>query len=168
HCSPRIGVREGVRLKGEYVLTLEDVAEGRSFDDVVAVGTFYLDGHKPDDDKRTYILDKEYLGVPPYDIPLRALICKDLQNLTMAGRCFSAEQLALSSARVMPTCAMMGQAAGSLAALAIAGNRDLRQVPYQAVQEVLIAGGSQLDQAKIVYPSHFKLYRDRPNAKGKA
>ncbi|NLF21779.1 MAG: FAD-dependent oxidoreductase, partial [Lentisphaerae bacterium] len=42
----------------------------------------------------------------------RALIARDADNLLMAGRCFSADQLALSSARVMPTCAMMGQAAG--------------------------------------------------------
>jgi hypothetical protein len=67
-------------------------------------GPFFKDthvrrhGHKPDDDKRTYILPKDQLDVPPYQIPLRSLIAKDGRNLMMAGRCFSADQLALSSA----------------------------------------------------------------------
>ena len=43
----------------------------------MARGTFYLDGHKPDDDKRTYILPKDQLAVPPYQIPLRSLISRD-------------------------------------------------------------------------------------------
>lgn len=163
HCSPRIGLREGVRLTGDYTLTLDDVSYGRTFDDVIAVGTFYLDGHKPDDDKRTYILPAEWLGVPPYGIPLRSLLVKDLENLLCAGRCFSAEQLALSSARVMPTCAMMGQAAGTLAALAAAQDRPLRSIPHTAVQDKLVQGGSQLDKEKVSFAyNKKKLYKDRP------
>lgn len=161
HCSARIGLREGVRLTGEYVLTLEDVYEGRTFDDVIAVGTFYLDGHKPDDDKRTYILPKEWLGVPPYGIPVRSLLVKGLENLLCAGRCFSAEQLALSSARVMPTCAMMGQAAGTLAALAVEKEKPLRGISHTAVQDVLLKGGSVLDKEQVHFGySKQKLYRD--------
>ena len=103
---------------GEYVLTVEDLRAGRAFDDGIARGVFYLDGHKPDDEKRTYILPADQLKVPPYQIPLRSLIVRDGVNLLAAGRCFSADQLALSSARVSTTCSMMGQAAGITAALA--------------------------------------------------
>jgi hypothetical protein len=112
HCSPIIGIREGCRIVGDYVLKVDDLRAGGEFEDAVARGTFYLDGHKPDDDKRTYILPKDRLKVPPYQIPLRCLIAKDGKNLWMAGRCFSADQLALSSARVSTTGSMMGQAAG--------------------------------------------------------
>ncbi len=116
HCSPIIGLRETRRIAGDYVLRVDDLRAGRAFDDAVARGTFYLDGMRPDDEKRTYLLACEEQKVPPYHIPFRSLIARDAVNLLVAGRCFSADQLALSSARVMPTCAMMGQAAGIAAA----------------------------------------------------
>ena len=149
HCSPLIGIREGYRIWGDYVLTVDDLRVGRGFDDVIAVGTFYLDGHKPDDNKRTYILDPSTLDVPPYDIPLRSIIAKDGDNLLMAGRCFSADQLALSSARVMTTCAMLGQAAGVLAALSSEKNVAVRDVHYSLVQDVLVKRGAVLDKGKV-------------------
>jgi hypothetical protein len=112
YCSPKIGVREGRRIVGEYILTVEDLRAGREFPDAIAVGRYPLDAHKPDDDKRTYILPKNQLTVPPYQIPLRSLIPRNSTNLLVAGRNLSADQLAMSSARVMTTCAFMGQAAG--------------------------------------------------------
>ena len=111
---------EGCRITGLQTLRVDDLRAGRRFDDAVAMGTFYLDGHKPDDDKRTYILPKDELEVPPYQIPYGCLVARDGRNLFMAGRCFSADQLALSSARVSTTCSMMGQAAGIAAALCAA------------------------------------------------
>ncbi len=119
HCSPIIGLRETRRIAGDYVLTVDDLRAGRAFDDGVARGVFYLDGMRPDDEQRTYLLSKDEQIVPPYHIPYRSLIARDADNLLMAGRCFSADQLALSSARVMPTCAMMGQAAGIAAAWSV-------------------------------------------------
>lgn len=128
HCSPMIGLRETRRVAGDYVLTLADLRAGREFDDAVARGAFYLDGLTPNDEKRTYLLTKEEQVVPPYQIPFRSLIARDASNLLVAGRCFSADQMALSSARVMTTCAMMGQAAGIAAAWCAdrdCGPRDL-------------------------------------------
>ncbi|MFW5867503.1 MAG: FAD-dependent oxidoreductase [Armatimonadota bacterium] len=116
HCSPMIGLRETRRIAGDYVLTVDDLRAGRTFEDGVARGVFYLDGLRPDDERRTYFLEKHEQVVPPYQIPLRSLIARDADTLLMAGRCFSADQMALSSARVMTTCAMMGQAAGIAAA----------------------------------------------------
>ena len=144
HCSPIIGIREGCRIVGDYVLTVDDLRAGRPFNDGVARGTFYLDGHKPDDDKRTYILPKDLLKVPPYQIPLRSLIAKDGINLMMAGRCFSADQLALSSARVSTTCSMMGQAVGIAAALCIQNQCDPRDVDPKKVKRTVIARGGKL------------------------
>ncbi len=145
HCSPIIGIREGARVTGDYVLHVDDLRAGRAFDDGVARGTFYLDGHKPDDDKRTYILPRDELEVPPYQIPLRSLIAKDGKNLLMAGRCFSSDQLALSSARVSTTCCMMGQAAGITAAIAAARNCDARDVESDIVRDTVLERGAFLD-----------------------
>jgi hypothetical protein len=148
HCSPVIGIREGARIAGDYVLTVDDLRAGRAFDDAVARGTFMLDGHKPDDDKRTYILPEDQLAVPPYQIPLRCLVARDGKNLLMAGRCMSADQLALSSARVSTTCAMMGQAAGIAAAMAVKKNCPVRDLDPAAVRKEVEARGAALAVGK--------------------
>lgn len=122
HLSPIIGIREGARVLGEYYLTVDDCRHGKTFEDAVAVGHYPLDAHDPTDNKRTYILDKKDLRVPPYDIPFRSLIPKGMKNLLVAGRNLSADQLALSSARVMTTCCAMGQAAALGADLCIKNN----------------------------------------------
>ncbi|MDR1628714.1 MAG: FAD-dependent oxidoreductase [Oscillospiraceae bacterium] len=143
-CSPIIGIREGARILGDCVLAVDDLRKGRQFGDAVAVGYYCLDGHSPDDDKRTYILPKDELAVPPYHIPLRCLIARDGKNLMMAGRCLSADQLALSSARVMTTCAMTGQAAGMACAFASAEKTEVRKICVSALQNALTENGAVL------------------------
>mgnify|MGYP006290928079 CR=1 FL=1 len=147
HASPIVGLRETRRIAGDYVLTVDDLRAGRSFGDAVARGVFYLDGMRPDDEKRTYLLGKEAQCVPPYHIPLRALIARDADNLLMAGRCFSADQLALSSARVMTTCAMMGQAAGIAAAWSADRDRSPRDLEPTELRRRLERHGANLDLA---------------------
>ena len=144
HCSPIIGIREGARVAGDYVLTVDDLRAGRAFDDAVARGTYQLDAHKPDDDKRTCILPKEEIKVPPYQIPLRSLIARDGENLLMAGRNMSADQLALSSARVATSGAMMGQAAGIASAMAAQGGVDARDLDPADVQREVEKRGADL------------------------
>ncbi len=144
HAASRIGIREGRRTVGNYVLTVEDLRAGRAFDDAIARGVFYLDGHKPDDDKRTYILPPEERKVPPYHIPFRCLIPKGAKNLLVAGRCLSADQQALSSARVMTTCSMLGQAAGIAAAKMAAQNTTLQCLDFNEVRKDAEARGAVL------------------------
>jgi len=131
-------------VRGDTVLRVADLRAGREFDDAVARGSFYLDGHKPDDDKRTYILSKKDMQVPPYQIPFRSLVARDGRNLLMAGRCFSADQLALSSARVSTTCSMMGQATGIAAAMAIGRKCDVRNLDYADVRRLVVERGARL------------------------
>ncbi|MHC4645915.1 MAG: FAD-dependent oxidoreductase [Planctomycetota bacterium] len=144
HFSPIIGIREGCRITGDYVLKVDDLRAGKAFDDGIARGTFYLDAHKPDDEKRTYILSESDRQVPPYQIPLRSLIARDGKNLMMAGRCFSADQLALSSARVSTSSSMMGQAAGVAAALCVRKQCDPRQLGPDKVRKIVRQRGAQL------------------------
>jgi len=134
HASPLIGLRETARIAGDYVLSVSDLRAGRKFPDGIARGVFPLDAMAPDCDQRTYLLSPEEQIVPPYHIPFRSLIAADGDNLLMAGRCFSADPLALSSARVMTTCAMMGQAAGIAAARCAkyrCSPRDLSATPLR-------------------------------------
>ncbi len=144
HCAGRIGIREGRRILGDYVLTVQDLRAGRSFDDAIARGVYPLDGHKPDDDKRTYILPSEERTVPPYQIPFRCLIPREAGNLLSAGRCLSADQLALSSARVMTTSSMTGQAAGVAAALAAARGCSPRDLDFLEIRRTVVERGANL------------------------
>ena len=144
HFSAIIGIREGRRILGDYVLSVEDVRGGRKFDDGVARGTWYLDAHSPDSDKRTYEIDHDDMEVPPYQIPMGSLVAADGSNLCMAGRCLSADYIALSSARVSPACAMTGTASGIAAAIAADGSGDLRSVPAAEVRRIVEERGGQL------------------------
>ena len=150
--SAIIGIREGCRIEGDYILSVDDLRAGKSFEDGVARGTFYLDGHGLTDDKRTYILPKDELDVPPYQIPMRSLISKDLDNLLMAGRCMSADQLALSSARVSTSCSMMGQATGIAAAMAVYLKTKVRNLDYTDIIKEVLKRGAQLDVKKQTFP----------------
>lgn len=137
----QVGVRETRRILGEYYITADDLLSARRFDDVIARGSYPVDIHNPDG--RGTILKR----LPPdqaYDIPLRALIPRDIDNLLMAGRCISGSHEAHSSYRVMPIAMATGQAAGVCAALAVQQGIPARQVTARDVQQQLLAQGANL------------------------
>lgn len=146
YISPRIGIREGRRAVGEYVLTVDDLRAGRTFEDGIALGVFYLDCMDPISDKRLYQINWDERHVPPYHVPYRSLVPMGSRNLLVAGRCLSADQLALSSARVMTTASMMGQAAG-IAAVWSAGERPVGDVDVPSLRRELANRGAILDPA---------------------
>jgi hypothetical protein len=142
HFSARIGIREGRRILGEYTLTEQDLRAGRRFDDGIALGRFYLDYHDPSTVRRVSRLSRAQAQVPPYHVPWRSLVAKGARNVLAAGRCLSADRVALSSARVMTTCAMMGQAAGLAAAAAPKG--DVRALSGAEVARATSQRGAEL------------------------
>ena len=73
----------------------------------------------------------------PYDIPLRALIAKDVDGLMMAGRCISGDFISHSSYRVTGNAVAMGEAAGVTAALAAMTKRMPQEVPWSEGEEKL-------------------------------
>ncbi|MCP4614833.1 MAG: FAD-dependent oxidoreductase [Bradyrhizobium sp.] len=143
-----IGIREGRRIVGDYVLSSDEVvdrAESLDFEDGIAVATSQIDFHsltKPGDSGWRQRLE-------PYSIPFRCLLPKGFTNLLAAGRCISTDQVVHSSCRMTPTCCAMGQAAGTAAALAVeAGAGNIRDVPVSTIRTALAAGGVELDPAK--------------------
>ncbi len=122
------GKRESRRYVGDYLLTQHDVAGGGKFADVIAYGGWTMDDHHPD--------GFDYPGPPtihhpvptPFGIPYRSLYSVNIDNLLFAGRNISVTHAALSAARVMATCATIGQAAGTAAALAIEKHLTPREV----------------------------------------
>ncbi len=112
-----IGVREGRRIHGLYRVTTGDLIRGARHDDAVCRVRFPVDVHSTDPDK-TKAIAKSKVRAKPYDIPYRALIARDADNLLMAGRCISGDFIAHSSYRVTGNAVPMGEAAGTAAALA--------------------------------------------------
>ena len=143
----RIGIREGRRIVGDYILTEADITgpTSRDFPDGIAVATCQIDFHS---------LTKPGHGgwrqkVEPYAIPYRCLMAKGLRNLLVAGKCISGDQVAQSSYRMTSTCAAMGQAAGTAAALAVeSGLANVREVDVAALRATLSADGMELDPHK--------------------
>ena len=138
--GPTAGARESRRIVGDYVLTGDDVREGRRQDDVVVLGAWRLDRHPA-----TQAGYHEIPWTPPYDIPYRTLLPRTIENLLVAGRCHSATSEALASSRVTATAMGMGQAAGVAAALVVATDGAPRSVDVKSLQDQLVGQGAILE-----------------------
>jgi hypothetical protein len=136
-----MGVRESRRIVGDYVLTADDLIEGRTFADVVAMGGYHIDIHRP---SGTWVESK---NVEAYGIPFRCLVARGLDGLLMAGKCLSATHEAVASTRVIPICMAQGQAAGTAAALAVRAGASVRELDVSRLQDALIAQGAELGQS---------------------
>jgi hypothetical protein len=168
----RIGIREGRRIRGDYVLSADQVldrTEPLDFHDGIVVATSQVDFHsltKPGDSGWRQKL-------APYAIPVRCLLAKGLRNLLMAGKCISADQIVHSSCRMTPTCCAMGQAAGTAAALAVEVRvHDVREVPVPTLRSTLAADGIELDprrhQAFALHSTRLGPDDVQPNKGGQA
>ena len=114
--SNSIGIREGRRIHGRYKVNIDDLINGRKHEDAVCNVNFGIDIHSVDGSQNKGIITNT-IKVKPYQIPLRALQSKDMQNLMMAGRCISGDFYAHSSYRVCGNAIATGEAAGRFAAL---------------------------------------------------
>ncbi len=115
--APQTGVRQTRLLEGEYVMTKEDLAERTRFPDSIARGRDYY-------------------------MPYRALLPKQIDNLLVAGRHYSATSAAQKMSREIPPCMAMGEAAGVAAALALQSNVTVRHVDIPTLQRTLRAQGA--------------------------
>ena len=130
------GKRESRRYVGDYILNQNDVqAEGR-FEDIVAYGGWPMDDHDPRGFRNTDRPNVNYHAPSPYGIPYRCLYSKNVDNLFCAGRNISVTHWALSSSRVMGTCALLGQAAGTAAAIAVREGTTPRGVYERYLSEL--------------------------------
>jgi FAD-dependent oxidoreductase family protein len=117
--APQVGTRESRRIVGEETLTLDDVLTCRKSDRGIAKGSFYVDVHGPTGARQADYGEKQLPEGDHYDIPYGCLIPKKIDNLLVAGRCLSADHMALGSMRVMHQCMATGEAAGVAAAMSI-------------------------------------------------
>ena len=130
-----LGTRESRLLDGRYTLTKEDVFNQARFEDFIAIFPEFIDG-------------RGYLVLPTtgryYQIPYRALVPKNVDNLLVAGRCISGEPIAHTSFRNMSCCVATGQAAGTAAALSVQSHTTTADVHIPTLQQMLEAQGVRL------------------------
>jgi len=115
--SEKLGIREGRRIVGDYILTADDCLGEARFDDMVAACGYPLDIHDPAGTASTHM--EEIPGSGYYHIPYRSLVSKSFDNLLLGSRCISGTHEAHSSYRVMPPVSAIGQVAGTAAGLLV-------------------------------------------------
>lgn len=143
-----IGTREGRRIRGRYYVSSDDLKHGTRFEDSICHVRFGIDVHSTNPGK-TKAIEKKPFKSKPYDIPLRALIARDVSGLMMAGRCISGDFIAHSSYRVTGNAVAMGEAAGVASAIAATTEKLPHEVPFSAVS-------NQLDQIRSLSTQQVK------------
>lgn len=137
------GKRESRRFVTEYVLTETDILQNRAFDDVAFHGGWYLDFH-PSEGIYSKADFCTQIPVDLYGIPLRCLFSSQIDNLLVCGRILGASHAAFASTRIMDTCALSGQAAGTAASVLVSDQLKtpdlLDKSVYARIQALLVEG----------------------------
>lgn len=118
-------IRMTRRIVGEY--TLRDTEEHKFFADSVGMVSNWR--------KRG----------PVYEVPFSTLFSKNVKNLITAGRCTSVTDSMWDIMRVIPCCAVTGQAAGTAAAV----SSDFSQLNINALQSILQSNGVVLHEKNL-------------------
>ena len=133
------GKRESRRYVGDVIITQNDVEQGGKFPDIVAYGGWTMDDHFPAGFGHKESYPTIHHPAPsPWGIPWRSLYSVNVENLLFAGRNISVTHSALSSSRVMATCAILGQAVGTGAALASVTGCRPRDIVVSRLQRMLL------------------------------
>jgi lysophospholipase L1-like esterase len=153
HWPHQLYVREARRMVGEYVMTEHDCDGTRQVDDSVGLGCYTMDSHVTQRyvDRHGWVRNEGNLGgkVPqPYGISYRALTPKrdECENL-LVPVCCSASHVAYGSIRMEPVYMILGQAAGTAAALAIDSGSAVQSVNYDQLRSRLVQ-----DEQRLTWP----------------
>lgn len=153
------GKRESRRVYGDYMLNENDVANGARHEDAIAYGGWTMDDHSAGGIKNINPRDEGTIWHPIkdiYTIPYRCIYSRNVDNLFIGGRCFSASHMALSSARVMATGGVMGQAAGVAVSIALREKITPREVGkfIDELQQTLIADDCYIPNIPVKDPEN--------------
>jgi hypothetical protein len=128
--ASQIGVRSSRRLIGRHILTEKEIFSGTVFPDTIAVCPDFR-----------HTVSAEH---PHWHIPFGSLVASDIDNLLVAGRCYSSDLVANDLLAPIQFCIAMGQAAGTAAALAIQNRVAIRDLNHQILRASLLKQGVPL------------------------
>ncbi len=132
--SPKLCIRRGRLITCDYDITLDDVLDGRHFEDEVMVYGFH------DSAPRLQIKDGG-----TYGIPYKALRVKGIENLLASGMMITSNHDAHMSTRNTVCCMGQGQGSGTAAALCAAKNCGTRDLRYSDLRDALIKADVYLE-----------------------
>jgi hypothetical protein len=140
--APQLGIRETRRVVADHMLSGDDVLGCADFPDAIGVNGWPLEMHVAGDVRWMW---PEIPATRGYNqLPLRMLLPVGHDNLLVAGRCAGMTHEGQSAARVSGPCFVMGQAAGTAAALALAAGIAPRALDATMLQRALQADGAWL------------------------
>ena len=140
--SPVGGKREGYRVKGDYILTQNDLENNILYEDATACLTWSIDIHfpEPTNEKEFGEAFRSFAyhrGFPiPYPMPYRCLYAKDADNLFIGGRLVSTSHVAFSAVRVMRTLGELGEVVGLASSICKKYNCTPRRVYTEHLDEL--------------------------------
>jgi len=144
-----MGVRETRRIIGDYILSVDDYVNRRSFEDEICRNSYFIDIHGTEEEEKRSggkpEVIKRYGPGESHGIPYRCLTPRLLKNVLVAGRSISCVHEVQGSVRVMPVCLAMGEAAGIAAALAVnLPENNVHTVDVSILRKRLIEEGAYL------------------------
>jgi hypothetical protein len=137
--APQVGIRETRRVTCDYMLSESDVLGCADFDDTIGVNGWPIEEHTKGDVVFRFPDIPRARGYN--ELPFRMLLPQGMRNLFVAGRCAGMTHGGQSAARVSGACFVMGEAAATAAALALASNAVVRDVDRAALQAKLSQQG---------------------------
>ncbi|MFV0343558.1 MAG: FAD-dependent oxidoreductase [Anaerocolumna sp.] len=141
--GPNIGVRGSRQLKGIYTLTAEDILNRKEFNTVIAHSAYPIDIHNPKGEGT----QSSFISEPGtyYSIPYEVMVCEEIKNLLVTGRCVSATFEAQAAIRTTPTVGALGHACGIAAALAVKEEGITKNINVKELQKELVKQKAYLD-----------------------
>lgn len=121
-----LGIRESVRIIGDYIISEEDYKNRATFEDGIAKADWYVDVHK-DEENTEEELQKYKIG-EYYEVPYRSLISKHCNNLIVGGRHLSCSFRVEASVRIQATLRDIAEVIGKACAYSIDKNVDLNKI----------------------------------------
>ena len=146
--APVIGIRETRRIACEYTLSVQDLIDGVTFPDSIAVSGYGWDLPHPKKPSFQPLHGKTRKSEFT-ELPYRCLVPKGIDNLLAAGRCIGVERDVSGVMRVMGPCIAMGEAAGAAAALSIESSRPFREIDTDKLRAEIRSHGGITDIAQI-------------------
>jgi len=151
HWPYQIYVREARRMIGEYVMTENEILGKKKVNKSIGMGSYTMDSHNVQRyiTKDGFVQNEGDLGVDaeePYQIHLGTILPKQKEcgNL-LVPLAVSSSHIAFGSIRMEPVFMILGQSAGTLAALAIDGNKGIYEVPFEVLKNKLEQDGQVLE-----------------------
>ena len=139
--------REARRFAGKDTMTVEAAREPYSFDlyrRAVAVGDYPVDHHHMQNPRREELAHLWFGKIPSFSVPLGVVIPVNVEDLLLADKSISVSWEMNGATRLQPVVTGLGQAAGTLAALAVKKGCHPSEVPVEEVQAALLDQGCYL------------------------